>query len=350
MTRAANLAEAAGSGFAFRNRIINGRFDIWQRGTSAVLISDANPFLADRWGANQFQQGRHQKVAVTSPPSGLNAKYALQVGSSTTAEASGGTRMVASQTIESVNCQDLAGQQVTFSFWVKFNSATFNSVANSGNSAFGNFTSAIAFFTSTTDAASRTTGPDSSVLASLINGALPTTWTKVTLTATVPSGTNNILARVGFDYQGSTSSADQNFYHITQVQLEPGTIATPFEFRPYGAELALCQRYFQYDTNGGSAYHHLLPACFAASTYAYALKTFQVEMRAAPTATFSAGNTFLTDGATQVTPTSLSSAGYSSTRTYRITLNFSGGGVAGQGFMLAGAGSGTALITYSAEL
>lgn len=250
MTRAANLAEAAGSGFAFRNRIINGAMQFWQRGTGPTLVHAGSVFVADRWGTNQYQQGRHQRAAVTSPPTGLNAKYALQVGSSTTTEVSTGTRMVASQMVESVNCQDLAGQKVTVSCWIKFSSATFNSVTNAGpSSAFGNFGLSIWFITSTTDAPSGSTSADSAASTYLYNGSLPTTWTQITLTATVPAGTNNLSVRCGFDYLGSTATADQNFYHITQVQLEAGSTATPFEFRQYGTELALCQRYYEQSPN-----------------------------------------------------------------------------------------------------
>ena len=282
MTRAANLAEAAGSGFAFRNRIINGAMQFWQRGTGPTLVNAGSVFVADRWGTNQYQQGRHQRAAVTSPPTGLNAKYALQVGSSTTTEGSTGTRMVASQTVESVNCQDLAGQKVTVSCWVKFSSATFNSVTNTGNSAFGNFGLSIWFITSTTDAPSGSTGADSVAATYLYNGSLPTTWTQMTFTATVPAGTNNLSVRCGFDYLGSTATADQNFYHITQVQLEAGSTATPFEFRQYGTELALCQRYFATVSSGNRQMYrnHGYDLCTIRDIKVFALP---VLMRATPT-------------------------------------------------------------------
>ena len=228
-----------------RNRIINGNFEFWQRGTSVTLVPNTLRWLADRWTAAGYQQGRHQRVSISSPPSGLSSRYALRVGSSTTAEAAGGTRMASRQKIESVNCYDLAGKKVTLSFWIKFSSATFSSVSNTGQSAYGDFYYTLMYNTTTTDSdAGQDVAGDSSSFLGITNGSFPTTWTRYTLTATVPAGCNNISINFQFGYLGSTSSADTNFYDIAQVQLEEGSIATPFERRLYGTELSLCQRYF----------------------------------------------------------------------------------------------------------
>jgi hypothetical protein len=97
--------------FGYKNRLINGLMNIWQRGTSVTLLSVA--YLADRWCTHLFQVARHQRVAVSSAPAGLFAKYALRASSSTTSEVSGGTRIDLNQTIESINCQDLSGLYLT---------------------------------------------------------------------------------------------------------------------------------------------------------------------------------------------------------------------------------------------
>jgi hypothetical protein len=227
-----------------RNRIINGDFEIWQRGTSVTYLNGTTTFyLADRWsGAPEYQNARHQRVSVTSPIAGMTARYALRASSSTSAEAASGTRISLGQKIENLNCYDLAGKQVTLSFYVKFSSAT--SSASSGT--YGNWQYYLAYDGTTTDASFYTTSPPTSTSSSyLSDGSLPTTWTKYTLTTTVPSGTNNISVRFQFDNLKNTSSADTTYYDITNIQLEVGPTATPFERRFIGQELALCQRYYQ---------------------------------------------------------------------------------------------------------
>jgi hypothetical protein len=234
-----------------RNRVINGDFEIWQRGTSVTYLNGSTAFyLADRWsGAPEYQNARHQRVSVTSPIAGMTARYALRASSSTSAEAASGTRISLGQKIENLNCYDLAGKQVTLSFYVKFSSAT--SSASSGT--YGNWQYYLAYDGTTTDASFNTTSPPTSTSSVYLNdGSLPTTWTKYTLTTTVPSGTNNISVRFQFDNLKNTSSADTTYYDITNIQLESGTVATPFERRSYGQELALCQRYYERRTFNSS--------------------------------------------------------------------------------------------------
>tara|TARA_B110000503_G_scaffold134134_1_gene212649 strand:+ start:77 stop:634 length:558 start_codon:yes stop_codon:yes gene_type:complete len=77
----------------------------------------------------------------------------------------------------------------------------------------------------------------------IAQGSLPTTWTKYTATYTVPTNTNNICVDIGFTGEVNAGTAD--WYEISQVQIEIGSTATPFEQRLFGAELALCQRYYE---------------------------------------------------------------------------------------------------------
>lgn len=241
----------------FRNRLINGAFDIWQRGTSRTFLTGAGGFLADRWsGGAGYQQGVHQRVAISSPPSGLRSKYALRSSSSTTTEASGGTRLEVTQKIENVNCYDLAGQTVTLSFWIRFSAAT---ITSSTATPYDNWTVRLQQNTSTTDSALVSDTGDSvatvtsvssgmvnaSNNAAIINGSLPTTWTKYTVTFTIASSVNNISVRMESGGLGNTASADTVWYEVAEVQLEKGGAATEFERRPYPLELALCERYTQ---------------------------------------------------------------------------------------------------------
>jgi hypothetical protein len=283
--------------FGFKNRLINGNMNIWQRGT-AVTFLNGNGYVADRWCAHLYQQSRHQRVAVTSPPSGLFSKYALRASSSTTSESASGTRMDLNQTVESFNCQDLSGQLVTLSFWIKFSAAT---ISSSTATPYGDFTAGVAVYTATTDGATGTTFNDGVTQLVIPNGSLPTTWTKYTLTALLPSGVNNVGTIFQFSGLGSTASADTAYYDITQVQLEKGTWATSYDIRPYSTELALCQRYLPVlQTNGGTAY--LGVGICNNSTNFQSYYTFKVTPRVIPTGIIAtAASGFLVNDSVNVT-------------------------------------------------
>ena len=224
----------------FRNKIINGSFEFWQRGTARTFMQ-AGQYLADRWTVRQYQQNAHQRTVVT-PVAGMQTRYALRSSSSTTAEVSGGTRMWTNTALESGDSIPLRSKTVTLSFWVRFSSATCSS---STATPYGNWYGGIQWNTSTTDASMGANGADGASSLTLTNGSFPTTWTKYTVTGTIPSNANNVGIQFGFDGLGSTASANTVWYEITQVQLEVGSVATPFEQRPMQTELQLCQRYFQ---------------------------------------------------------------------------------------------------------
>jgi len=229
------------SNMAGRNRIINGNFEIWQRGNTSRTFGSAGNYSADRWCRSGYQSAAHELVTISSPVVGMTSRYALKSSTVTTAEIAGGSRMQVSQKIESVNCYDLAGQNVTFSFWIRFSSATISS----STGAFGDFQSAIQYNTSTTDASAVSDLGDGTIGINFIaNGSLPTTWTKFSTTALVPASTKNLTVRFQFSNVGNTASAGSEWFEIAEVQLEAGSVATPFEHRQYGTELALCQRYY----------------------------------------------------------------------------------------------------------
>lgn len=282
MSNAVTIAQQGSAGVApgFKNRLINGAFDFWQRGTTQTFLN-AGVYLADRWTCMGFQNARHQRVAVSNRVDGLNAQYAMRVSSSPNSDnASGGTRMTLDQKIENANCYDLAGVAVVYSFWIRFSAATAVSIANATQSSFGTFNSYIAVSTTNTDAATSTDSIGTVVGLNVIaNGNLPTVWTKVTATAIIPTGANNVALRLGFGQLGSTTNAGDVWYEVTEIQLEQGTSATGFDRRPYQTEYMLCLRYFQWNVRGNvfgrdtvsMVYNHICP----------------VPMRATPTVSLS---------------------------------------------------------------
>jgi hypothetical protein len=229
-----------GTALAFRNKIINGNFDIWQRGTS-LASGTGERYLADRFidssiGSTHTVSQQSFSVGQTNVPNNPSFFHRTVVSS----VAGSSNYAFIAQKIENVST--FAGETVTLSFYGKADSN--KSIAIEFNQFFG-------------------TGGSPS---SQVNGIgvqklnLTTSWQKFTVTANIPSisgktiGTDNsnclILAfwfDAGSDYNSRTNSLGQQSgtFDIAQVQLEEGSVATPFEVRPIGTELELCQRYYE---------------------------------------------------------------------------------------------------------
>lgn len=229
----------------FKNYIINGNFDIWQRGitqTSSGYDSD------DRWtNSNNISTKVHSRVECTDTERVLfNAQYFSRTVSTYVSGTS--SFVMKTQTIE--NMPILAGKKVTVSFWAKADS---NKVMN-------------VKVTDLYGSGGTPTVPGTNII-NLGNVNLTSSWQKYSFTATLPSLVGKTLGTNGdhcfrLDF-GFTFSPDRrevvNYgmpvgqsgtFDIAQVQLEEGSVATPFEQRPYGLELSLCQRY--YETSGSA--------------------------------------------------------------------------------------------------
>lgn len=223
----------------WRNRIINGNFDFWQRGTSVTGVTNGQ-YLADRWvslrvgtTANVSQQSF--TLGQTDVP--CEPAYFHRIVVTSVANAANYYRI--DQLIESV--RTLAGQTATLSFWAKANASKNIAVEISQNFGTGG-------------------SPSSSVTGiGVTTCALTTSWQKFTVTVNIPSisgktlgsGNNDWLGvhfwfDAGSSFASRTNSLGQQSgtFDIAQVQLEAGSVATPFEMRPMGTELALCQRYY----------------------------------------------------------------------------------------------------------
>ena len=263
-----------------RNAIINGNFDIWQRGTSFT----AQEYGADRWfhsrsGTTHTVTRQSFTVGQTAVPN-EPTHFCRTVVSSI---AGAGNNSLLVQRIEDV--RTFAGQQITVSFWAKVD-ATKN-ISMSLAQSFG------------------TGGPGTIVEGIGVSKvSIGTNWQKVTVTATVPSisgktlNTNNhhyFHIRIYFDAGSNFDTLTDSLGHqsgtfdIAQVQIEPGPVATPFERRPIGTELALCQRYYTTVSTFMAGY----TAGAFSNSYSLQLAT---QMRAVPTVTVVATtNTNTTD-------------------------------------------------------
>ena len=235
-TQATNKAYVDGKYSGFKNYIINGNFDIWQYGTSQT----SNEFGSDdRWrNINVNSTKTHSQVACTDTERALfNASYFSRTVVSSIASG----LMCKAQKIEDVT--RLAGKVVTISFWAKADSN--KNIAIEFTQGFG------------TGGSPSSAGLE--IGSQLI--ALTTVWQKKTITVTIPSivgktlgtdGVHTSSTQIVIYYEdGVTPSRSANLgqqsgtFDIAQVQLEEGSVATPFEQRPIGLELSLCWRYYE---------------------------------------------------------------------------------------------------------
>ena len=242
----------------FRNKIINGDFSIWQRSTGTGFGSSAFIGAADRWyHVSGVSYGMATVSRVDIAPGiipGYDAQYFLN---------SINYNYLAnffSQRIEDV--RTLAGRTVTLSFWVNNFGYGNNLISSSLTQNFG-------------------TGGSTEVVTNFSNVSTINGWVRQSLTVTLPSisgktiGTNSYLK-----LQFSTNN--HLLVGIAGVQLEQGSVATPFEQRPIGTELALCQRYFQLINSYMSTGDFAIPMVRESATLGQSTVSLPVSMRAYP--------------------------------------------------------------------
>lgn len=270
-----------------KNKLINGNYDIWQRGTS-LGASTGRRYLADRWGdesagstiAPSQQTFTLGQTAVPGEPTFFHRSVVLS-------SAGSGNYAVHTQRIEGV--RSFAGQQVTVSFYAKAD-ATKN-IAIECQQIFG------------------TGGSPSTAVQSIgtATKTLGTSWALYTAQITVPSISGKTLGTNGDDFlefifwfdAGSSFNARTNSlgqqsgtFDISKVQLEAGPIATAFELRPITTEIGLCQRYYAKTYNVGDVPGTAISAgsiasvnYAAASNGVFVTWKLPVEMRAVPSVT-----------------------------------------------------------------
>ena len=256
----APLAESSGGTgtttgyYGFKNRIINGAMVIDQRNAGASVTPTNAQYLVDRFFASLTQASKFTAQRSTTTATGF-INSLLITSSSAYSVLTGDTFLIA-QSIEGFNVSDLAwgtanAQTVTLSFWVRssltgtFGGALTNAGQNRSYPFSYTISSANTFEYKTVTITGDTTG----------------TWatdnsTGITVrfglgSGSTYSGTAGAWAAGNFvQPTGSVSVVGTNgaTFYITGVQLEKGSTATSFDYRPYGTEFALCQRYYEVGT------------------------------------------------------------------------------------------------------
>ena len=250
---------------AGKNKIINGDFGVWQRGTSFTPAA-GNVYTADRFFASRDGSGAtitiSQKTFTpgTAPVAGYEGTYFLRFAQ--TVAGTGGTYNLLVQNIEDV--RTFAGQTITISFWAK--AAASHIMGVSTTQYFG-------------------VGGSSSVYSAAQNNTLTTSWQRFTYTLTLPSisgktiGTSSALG-INFDLTPNTTKT----VDIWGVQVEAASTASPFQTATgtKQGELAACQRYYV-RLNMSTGAPTFGSALGASTASAYANAVIPVPLRVPPT-------------------------------------------------------------------
>lgn len=283
--------DTSGGLYGFKNRIINGAMMIDQRNSGAAVAPSAGgAYDVDRWIAFASQTGKYTaQQGTTNLPAGF--VNSLNCVSSGAYSVLASDYFMFTHRIEGLNVADLAwgtanAKAITLSFWAYSSlTGTFGgSIVNSAQNRSYPFSYSIPVANTPT------------YISVTIPGDTTGTWLT---TNGIGMGVNFGLG-MGSTYSGSAGSwAGATYYsatgatsvvgtnaatfYITGVQLEKGSTATSFDYRPYGTELALCQRYFWKTNSSNAGQMGCLNGTFRNTTLVDGFTQFPVTMRAAPT-------------------------------------------------------------------
>ena len=341
-----------------KNRIINGNMAIDQRNAGAsVTNGTGDTFPVDRFlitGQNASKFTAQQNAGSVTPPAGFTNYLGCTSSAATSLGAS--DYYLVRQSVEGLNVADLDwgtanAKTITISFWVRssltgtFGGSLFNSAVN--RSYPFSYTISAA---NTWEQKSITIAGDTSGTWLKTNGVgIYINWslgTGSTLSGT--AGSWSSTAYVSATGATSVVGVSGATFYITGVQLEVGSSATSFEWRPYGNELALCQRYYQKFSGGlnGGPYQQYGMLSWEGAGAAWGVIPLKTTMRTQPTTassgpfTISYGTqgTFIND--TNQTGADLGVFGFSN----------GSGGAAGYSSYVRSTNSNSAYISFSAEL
>jgi len=342
----------AGSSYAWRNKFINGDMRIDQRNAGAATANTINGYTVDRWIVGQTTTGKliaQRNAGSVTPPSGFS-NY-LGVTSQSAYSVLTGDIYRIYQLIEGFNVSDLAwgtasAQTVTLSFWVR------SSLTGTFGGAIGTATGSRTYVFTYTISAANTWEQKTVTIPGDTSGTYPTDNTAsiavqwglgvgATFSGTAGSWTASALVSA----TGAVSVVGTNgaTFYVTGVQLEVGTVATPFERRAYNDQLAMCQRY-TYVLRSNSAFTPYAVGHGVTTTSIRVMMQMPVTMRGTPT--ISTSGTFIVGFGNAATPAALAANSFNT-----VSFDCTTTGVAAfASYMLTDAGSNNSSITLAAEL
>ena len=311
--------------YAGKNKIINGDFNIWQRGGTSTTNGAWN-YFADRFQSynygGTFSPSRQTFTAGTAPVAGYEAQYFLRINSSLTGS-------TVAQPIEDV--RTLAGQTATISLWAKSDSS--NALKISMFQVFGSGGSGTV-----------------TVLNNAAMATLTTSWVRYSYTVAIPSISGKTVGTSSNLFLQFTGDTSKNL-DVWGVQVEAGSTATAFQTATgtIQGELAACQRYY-YLANADNPTGVLGLGTYNQNSEAIGFLSFPVSMRIAPTASVASGTDFWVFWSKNSPDYVNSLTGFGATPTGCGFFNASqASGTAGDAGRWQGVFS-TSLIAFSAEL
>jgi hypothetical protein len=347
----------------FKNRIINGAMVIDQRNAGASVTPADGAYLVDRFFATVSQSSKYtvqQNAGSVTSPVGFS-NY-LGITSSSAYSIVSSDLFAVSQKVEGFNTADLGwgtanAKTVTLSFQV-YSSLT-GTFGGSINNSAGNYSYPFSYTISSAN-----------------------TWTSISITIAGPTAgtwigaTNGLGLRVSFGLgvgstysgtagawagsayysaTGATSVVGTNgaTFYITGVQLEKGSTATSFDYRPYGTELALCQRYYQVYGSVGSTGTNgdVFIGTYRNSSTLFMPVQYVVPMRTTPSFTqISVTGAQFSSQTQDTTITGFSLSNTPTPRTAFVQATSSAAFAAGNGLVYTNGGTTTNAFSFSAEL
>jgi hypothetical protein len=299
------------------NYIINGAFDVWQRGTSFLAVAGYN---ADRW-SQPFASNNSERS--TDAPSGF--EYSIKFNRTS------GTRAGINTRLESSNVRGLLNTPITISFWAKEDAAN------------GDTLRVEVRYASAKDNFATLVGSQNSS-----EFTLSTTWQRFSYTITPDS---NVVDGMQITLSANAINTD---FLVTGVQLEAGSVATPFKRNAPSlqGELAACQRYY-YRTTATAGGLIFANAYANSATQARGAVHFPTTMRVAPTSLDQSGTPLdyraQRQGTTTVDCSAIPGFIGATENAAQFTFTFASGLTAGEGLQLRSGAVG-AFLGWSAEL
>jgi len=282
--------------YGFKNRIINGSMVIDQRNAGASVTPVNAQFITDRFEYVSTQTSKFTSQQSSTAPAGfINS---LLFTSSSAYSVLSGDFFLVRQKIEGLNVADLgwgtaSAATVTLSFWVRssltgtFGGSLFNSAGNRSYPFTFTVSTANTFEYKTITVAGDTSGTWLTT-----NGAGIQVGFGLGVGSTYSGTANAWAGTLYFSATGATSvvgTSGATFY-ITGVQLEKGSTATSFDYRPIGTELALCQRYYFRKATGSLS--AIGVGSYYSTTQIFTMFDLPVQMRATPSLDAASGTNY----------------------------------------------------------
>ena len=308
------------------NPFLNSASQIWQRGTSISYANNEKKYGPDRWEVGSYNGSGTVSRQATGDTTNLPfIQYCTRFQRTAGQTATGGNFLV--NTFETINSIPFTGKTITVSYY-----------ARKGADLSGTFTPVLVYGTGTDQ--NPLTGMTGQTTLYNTAATLTTTWQRFTFTVSVATSSTQLAFY--FQHTASGTASTNDYFEVTGVQMDIGSVALPF--RTYAAtiqgELAACQRYFWKVTNP------FVVSVNQSTTSTTGILPFPVEMRVAPTATYSSAGTFYVGGNSSG---GASSVATNTAKTFNLPIDFGRSGLTAYNSSFI-SNNGTSTIEVSSEL